>query len=425
MTWAFLLSAAALAAPEWDIPLDEPVVMHAAALDLELDGNIERALELLRAALELAPDEPMIAFDLARIAVEEDSDRFDDDVDAFMELEPDNDDARMLRAYILVRQGERQSAREQLNAMLTASPELGEATRLRDFVIHADAAAPTRWLAASLRVGVEADTNVTVVPDVATYEEGVRVATQANVTVVPVRVPTELTVSLALKYAPHLNNRDVLEHFDIISAVGLVRARQKLGSLVLTAQLSGNEVAIGPKPEQFMKDLFGDIELRYPMDALQIAVFGRGGYRDFSPGSPELFNPEGEVYDRDGWRTSLGILGDWSRGKVTVGARASFEAAETDGRWQRERGAEVGLYMRWRPFPWRAQAGVNWALRNFPTTGGQTTRMDNRFTSSLSCSRMLHDNLGTFGSVMWIKNLSSQGFDYDRVLAQVGVLAQW
>ena len=160
---------------EWEVPLDAPMVMHAAALDHELDGEIERAFELLRAAIKLVPDDPMIAFDLARLALEQGSNQFDDDVESFMGIEPKNDDARVLRAHVLVRQGERLAAREQLDAMMVHSPDLGEATRLRDFLVQAGTQTPTHWYAANLQVGVETDTNVTVAPDALAGEEGVGV----------------------------------------------------------------------------------------------------------------------------------------------------------------------------------------------------------------------------------------------------------
>ncbi len=404
------------------------MVMHAAALDHELDGEIERAFELLRAAIKLVPDDPMIAFDLARLALEQGSNQFDDDVESFMGIEPKNDDARVLRAHVLVRQGERLAAREQLDAMMVHSPDLGEATRLRDFLVQAGTQTPTHWYAANLQVGVETDTNVTVAPDALAGEEGVgvRLATQGGLTLVPVRGDTELTVNGVFKYAPHLNNREDFATFDVASAAALARLRRVLGPVILTAQVSGNEVTIDSFQTQFMRDLFGDFELRYPTNSVQLAVFGRGGYRDFASISDGAFNPEGDRDDRDGTRYSAGGSLDWQRGQLGVSSQISFEGASTDGKNQDEYGLELGVHLRWRPLPWQARLGVNYALRRFPESMSDgDSRMDNRFTASLHCSRVLHEHLAAFASVVWVKNLSNHEYDYNRLLMQLGVMAQW
>ncbi len=408
-------------AEEWEVPPDQPLVMHAAALDRELDGAIDAALELLRAAQQLAPAEPIIAFDLARVALENDSPRFDADVAPFLALVPESDDARLLRAYILTRQGLRQAAREQLASFSGSFADPTELLRLRDLVAGEGAAAPARLVAGSLRVGLEGDSNVTVVPDSPQREEGIRLAMQGQLAVVPLRAPTELTLQAVLRYGPHLGNREVLSTFDVASATALVRARRGLGATRLTAQLSGNEVVIDTFAQQFMRDLFGDLELRWSAGALELGLFGRGGYRDFS-----AFNLERDPDDRDGARYSAGALVDGSAGRWGFGAQASFEAAHTDGRRQRELGAELGLYGRWSTWPWQLRLTVNHALRVFGQSRDDgTMRVDNRLTSSLGCSRMVHQRLGVFAAVTWVRNFSTLALDYDRVLGQLGVVSQW
>ncbi len=421
--WTLLVAFSVVSpgAAEWEVPMTSPLAMHAAALDRELDGEPHRALLLLRGAQRLAPQESMIAFDLARIALESDSVTLDADVAPFLATEPDSRDARVLRAYILAHQGLRQAASEQLTALLVGTGELGEATRLRELIRQDATAAPTRLLSGSLRLGIEGDSNVTVVPDTPRRQEGLRQATQGSITLVPSRGPSELLANVTLRYAPHLNRREVLSEFDIGSVTALLRGRRSLGATLLTVQLSGNAIVIEKLDRPFMRDLFAELELRRPFDRAHVGLFARGGYRDFG-----AFNPEADPDDRDGARYSLGGLWDWSAGRLNLGLEGSFEGANTDGRQQREAGTELGAFGGWNALPWQLRMSVNHALRYFASSRlGNDARMDNRVTTSLSLHRVLSAHLGAFAAIMWVKNISSQGFGYDRALLQTGVVSQW
>jgi hypothetical protein len=82
--------------------------------------------------------------------------------------------------------------------------------------------------------------------------------------------------------------------------------------------------------------------------------------------------------------------------------------------------------VRWSSFPFQARLAVNHALRRFPQSERDgAARLDNRVTSSVGFNWMLHEHLGVFAAVVWVKNLSNQDYGYDRLLAQLGVMTPW
>ena len=92
---------------------DDPVLLHAQALLAEIDGDRSTSLALLKHAQELAPGDPEIAFDRARIAYDARSPNLAEEARALLALDlslappSERKDARLLRSYILLRLGKR------------------------------------------------------------------------------------------------------------------------------------------------------------------------------------------------------------------------------------------------------------------------------------------------------------------------------
>ena len=80
---------------------ERAVLLHAQGLALAQDNDRAAALEALRTAHQLAPQDRDIAFDLARVAVESKSPQLAADTLDFMNAPAETADAKVLRAYIL------------------------------------------------------------------------------------------------------------------------------------------------------------------------------------------------------------------------------------------------------------------------------------------------------------------------------------
>lgn len=416
-----------------------PLVLHAEALLLEIDGDSAGAMTLLRNALSTTGTEvePDVAFTLARMALEHGSDRFATDVKAFMALPRSADkDARLLRAYVAMQRGDQEAARQDLEG-LPADSEVSSLRRSLSPQTQTQAQDEDR-ITGYFRLGSQADSNVTVAPDVPTGEAGIQATTQGFLRVTPLHGPQRLDLELSLNYMPHLYNRDALGAYDVAAGSFATRFTHQGELTIFMAQVAGSEVFIDSFAQHFMQTLGVDLELLFKVGGMRLGIYGRSAYRDFL--GP---NPEGrrDPDDRDGTALEAGLVAAVVSPSFSCELRAAGDAELVEGRRQRERGARAVASISWRPADWSLQVRVAYHLRHYPRAKQPrdgvekvqldpedywpNRRWDHRFTPSLRVSYSVTEWLAASASYLFVYNLSTHPFDYQRHLGTLAMEARW
>jgi hypothetical protein len=181
------------------------------------------------------------------------------------------------------------------------------------------------------------------------------------------------------------------------------------------------EVFLDSFSDHFMQDFAGQMTARMRFEAMELGVYGRGGYRDFVER-----NDEGGDLDRDGPQLGGGLVLKWKGGGGwSADVRAGYQGELTDGDAMKERGPEARLALRWR---WRdlgARLVVNYVMRDYTERSSDMERTDQRVTPQLDVRYGFTDWLAVRGSYALTRNMSQDAYDYIRHLAQLGVEATW
>jgi hypothetical protein len=413
---------------------DDPVVLHAQGIGLVFDKQPERGLALMRRAHELAPANELMAFDLARMAREHGGK--DEDQRAVLAVEATTVSTRLLQAYVLLDAGDSDGAAVRLEAALQQEPEHREAAELLQ-ILRPEATSETtaglqiqRKVAkreasrftGRVRTSAVVDSNVTVLPeDAPSQVTGYRAQVDAAALFNLARGDFSADAGAALLYAPHLNERDELGLYDMFAIVGLVTLEHTHRVLVWDLDATVREVFLDSFADHFMQDFSGQMTARMRFEAMELGLYGRGGYRDFIER-----NPEDESLDRDGIQVGGGLVLKWKGGGGwSADVRAGYQAELTDGDDMKEGGPEARVALRWR---WR-QLGVrlllNYVMRDYGERAAAIERTDQRITPQLDVRYGFTDWLAVRAGYALTRNLSQDAYDYTRHLGQLGVEATW
>ncbi len=429
VSFALLLSPIAAGAQESD-PGHAAMVHHAEALLLENDGNPNGALELLRQAHALAPNDPDIAFDLARVAQKSGLGR-PDDVEPFLAMPAETTDARLLRALILGRRGERAGANEAALAVLADRPGDPAATTLARLLEPGPT--PKAW---TLRAGMlgQYDTNVSVVGD----EPGAdaiaapRAVLQVGGTYEAVK---GLGLFLTFQGAPHLERGPEIEPYDSgLLSLGATYLPE-LPGFVASAQLALTQVTNDLFANRYMQEAFFRGQILRRLDDVGIGAYLNLGYRDFTvPSLEKKSECDGKTCptDRDGAVLGGGLRARFGTGPLELTGHAGYQLEPTQGDDQAERGPELALAAQMTVADLRLSGGAGVQLRDYwrtdynPDPKVDDNRSDLRLGVSLGASYPVIEQVDLVLGYAFVRNFEDHDtFDYSRHLVQAGVEAAW
>jgi hypothetical protein len=406
---------------------EDAIYLHAACLEAELDQRMEDALRLCRLASESDPSDDVIAFDLARLAFENNSATLAQDATAFLLLPPASPDAHLLRAYILAGRGERTQAAEHVAEVLDLRPGDGEALKLQALV----GIAPRRpkkqdgpsALSLRLRTGIQYDTNVTVLPeDKPAQRKGTRSMTDGGIMLAGSPGGKPLVGGVFFSLGAHLTARDVLATFDSASAMAFGQVGGKLLFFDYSFQLNGLMVLIDAIDNQsvFMRGagLQAGLDLRLGK-AFKAGAYASAGLRDF-----DFQNADDTGNDRDGQQVQLGAKGLCRMpASLRLGWKVNAGIENAQGALQKVRTGRAELSVAYPLDPIEVEAALSYNYRNyFENPNG---RRDNRLTPSIKATVLITPALGAQISYSYVRNKSIDQFQYQRQLAQLGVEAKW
>jgi hypothetical protein len=406
----------------------------------ETDGKPAEARDLLRQAHVAAPDEPLITFDLARVASK--SSKADDaDVRDFLAATPNTKDAKLLRAKILKQQGDLAGARESMVEYH------GDASGLA--VSMTDGGGGKSIMSGRVRVGAQYDSNVTVLPDEGLLVvvddsggreklagiDGARALVLGSVEARPKLGPGELVVGLNAQTGPHVYNSEKLERYNATSFGAMGGYNVKLAGLDTSLQLNATQVFVDTVSERYMASYAARLEALYPTSGLAMGVYAAFGLRDFF-----VEGDEDQDSDRDGPIVSGGFKARGKLGTVPVVALVGYQREQTEGDAQREGGLVVRLGSNQRMGPLGVALNVGWEQRIYSEVQSNPdfaegipaedqdllARRDDRLTAGAGLTLELNDMLSLVTSYAYIRNNSSaKQYTYNRHLVQGGVEARW
>lgn len=356
----------------------DAAVLHARALLAEDDGNAAEALALLRQAAAADPTSEVIAYDRARLALES-------DVTDPKDLEP-------LTTMTLHFEASRQLARDLNDVFAGSGP---------------------RKLTATASLGVEQDSNVTLLPDAELdHSAAARAVLDATLSYRPTQY---LELSFIGQLGYHLDDRDDVALYDFGVMSALVVATGTFGSVSANADISGTVVTDSFLAETFSRDAIARLDLQLNDVPLHPGLYGRLGLRDFAAG-----NLEDAIYDRDTELFGAGIVSDWRSGKWSYLARAGVLAEPADGPQQRQRGVDASAIVRFRLQP-LTFAGTLAATRRI-YYDSTTDRRDTRFTPGLDVTWAMTETFGVVGGYTFTGNAStSDSYSYVRHLFRLAL----
>ncbi|MEO0459432.1 MAG: tetratricopeptide repeat protein [Myxococcota bacterium] len=429
--------------------------LHARAMEAELDGDRQAAIQLLRQAAERAPDDELIFFDLARLLSEDESPEGRGELDAFLRSEPDSLDARLLQVYLHLETGSLDKARLRARQAAAAFPDSVEANDLNTRLapsVRATAPAPAAKnraprIAARVLGGSQYDSNVLVVPDQrASDVDAFRALVDGEVLLRLLQGEKNVQLRGGVNVGPHLTDDDTITAFDVFAGRAGLSAFGANDKIAWSAGARTDTLYI----DRDALDLFlfsgtVDTSVRYLFGRLKLGAAIRGSVRDFSQG-----NVEDSVNDRDGFRTEATAIATYATSRWAVFGRAGYQGEHTDGVQQTENGSIAGVSGRWYLGSLSVDLGLNHEFRSY--VAKQLDRVDHRVTASLGLRVPLNDVLALTASAAWIENISSidpsEGFvvslsdasaselspadvedsfdfDYTRQLVSLGVEARW
>lgn len=402
-------------------PRERAALLHADALEAELDGDVEQALRMLRTAHRLAPEDEMVAYDLARLAYETQSVSLIDDTDGFLRLQPTTPDSSLLRAYLWVERGDKKAALEQVNRVLALRPADTEAIGLRRLIAPPKSATATgARFAGRVRTAAEVDSNVTVTPeDQPTNLVGIRALVDGGLLYSIASQRWRADAGLFFSAGAHLRDRADLSLYDSGAAVGLLSGSYQLGAVLTRLDLSATEVLIDTFQAEFMREYRAGLETQYRLGAWSIGLYGAAGMRDFITG-----NAEGDDTDRDGLRVDAGALVQWKQSNLALIVRSGYLREGAEGSSQRQQGGRADVRVLFQRKPFLVVVGTTYEYRDFFLTESPR-RTDHRIIPSAKIAFLITDALSIVGNYVFTRNQSQKAFRYQRHVGQLGVEARW
>ena len=379
-------------------------VLQARASLAETDGDSAGALELLREAHAADPGSELIAYDLARLALEQERPR-PEDLAPLLAMDLQFVASRRLKVYALLATGRDAEAARALSAASFEGDEANELAALldkggrRSFVLDAGLAA-------------ERDSNVTLLPDSdGARDAGTRVVLDTTLGYSPI---SALEVGLVGQLGRHLDNRDVLADYDFGIFGGMLAANGGAGPVELDFDVAATVVTTRLVSEVFTRELATQLDAQLAVPA-RPGLYARAALRDFVAN-----NLEDLSFDRDAKVFGLGVLSADRFGRFRYVARAGFVAEDAQGSEYRQRGFEARgmVTARWGDF--EVVTGLAATHRSYfdATTG----RRDTRIVPSLDARYALLSWLEAgLGYVYTSNGSTSDQFRYDRHLLRVAL----
>lgn len=396
-----LLSALGVAHPAFaqeTIP-DDAFELHARAMEAELDGDPATALELLKKAFSIAPEDKVISNDLVRL------------------LRTDASSKKELGRVL-----------EQLN------PTLRARARTQD---------PKKRPFFSARIvgGAQYDSNVLVVPDqpnpgAAAPQSAARALLDGDLKMRLLQGTTRSSLRAGFSAGPHLTDDVALTAFDAFGARASIDLGHQNGAIEWYGALRSNALFIDRSAlNPFLFSTGASAGVRYSSNSMRVGFTVSGDLRAFDEG-----NPEGEANDRDGTRTTAVANVAMGDSRLAVFGSAGYQGEQTDGDEQTENGAIASVGVRYALDPVVLTAGANYTLRDY--SAPELGRVDQRLTGSAGALYQLDPTWGVSLRGSWTENFSDVNpteaylentgideddldFSYTRQLVTMGVEAKW
>ena len=403
---------------------DDPAHVHALALEAELDGDVARALTLLRQAVALDPRDALAAFDLARVSYRSNSPELPQDAKAFLALGSYDVESDLLRARLNLHLHHEEEARHDVETALGRAPGDSEALSLSAQLGGVEAGSKSAvQVHARARIGSEIDTNVTVLPDDnASQQTGSRLVASAEVRAGGRSGPYDFSGGLYLGASPHVNNREALHTYDVATGALFGHVGYQRGSMQAGLDLTLTEIFIDTVEEAFARYFMGRRALHGEVwwrGGVSLGAFADAGIRDFSTG-----NIEGSDTDRDGAQLVGGVAATLRTGSVVWSSRLGYRSDFAEGDARRIRGPLGELRLALARGAFSGRLGVLYEYRDYYLNAVER-RIDQRITPSARAQINFLSMYGVFAEYRFVRNITISNFDYSRHLAQLGLEMRW
>lgn len=413
-------------------PADRAELAHAEGLLEETDGRFQNARDLLLKALELQPQNVDFAFDLARVSWEHRLSSRNDDAKAFLAMPAKTPEQALLRSYLLADRKDTAAAKSEAQRALELDPNNMEAQLLGQTLDKpAGTPPPKRPWTVRARVGVEYDSNVTLIQDATPSDEGgPRLMLSAGGAWQPTMDNVRLSLGIDISGGIHLANRTKLDQagntalnlalFDFAQIVPRFSADARLGDNRLIGSLYMSQVFLEGFLQHFLQDFGAVLEYRRVVaEVWQPGIYAGVGYRDYTTGP---FNQPGDT-DRDGLHLNAGAGLFFVRSDVAAHVRAGFQFENAAGREQRELGPEADAAVRFNVYRFSFGATLAYMGRFYgnSTTGRADQRVSAGFVASIACTDWFFVDL----DYRFVRNVSpaTSPFDYMRHLTALTLRA--
>jgi hypothetical protein len=397
---------------------EEAVLLHAQGQLAEIDGKVTECLQQLRQAHALAPGDEAIAFDLARVAMLHPALAEDNDTDDFLDLEPGNADSRVLAAYLLALKREVRAAKQQIDRALALDPAQPEAVSARGVLDAMRPGPDSGLLGLRLRVTTEYDSDVSLLPqDLPSDAQGWRANVDAGLRFTPARGVVRFDLNLDLQGRIHILDRDTLSPYDVLAGTGWFTLAWDPGPVSFTLNGVGAYVDAGEQEQSFLRQGYGLLEMRVPIETFAVGAFGMAGYRIFGFGNPIGDN------DRTGLQGEAGLFGDWHGGPWAATARAGYITENARGTLQQVHGATAALSASVAGSDWSLGLALAYAYRDY--LHNPLIRHDHVIEPALQGTYALSENFSLVGSYAFVTVQSLGPYTYNRHLVEGGVEALW
>jgi tetratricopeptide (TPR) repeat protein len=420
------------AGPAAGDPADAAEVAHAEGLIDEVDGRFKQARERLKEASDLQPQSMEFAFDLARFAWEHGLPSKDEDARRFLAMTPETSEQHLLRAYLLAGAKDKSEAKAAVERAIKLEPVNTEAQQLFQLITQPPGAVPPprRNWAARARVGVEYDSNVTLIQDAPPSQQAApRLMLNGGVAWQPTMDNVRLSLGVDMGGGIHLANRTRVDEtgatvpnlstYDFAQILPRFSVDALVGDNRLIGSLQMSQVFLGGFSMHFLQDYSAIAEYRRVIGASwQPGLYASVGYRDFTTGP---FNQPGRT-DRDGLHTNDGLGLHFVRRDVVAHVRAGFQMENAAGLDQRELGPEADLLLRFNVFHFSFGASIAYMGRFYRQSS--TARVDQRVSTGFVATVVLTDYLFIDVDYRFVRNVSTVlPFDYMRHLTSLSVRA--
>ena len=418
---------------EWEMSTYDPEVLQAEARLAEFDGQPDQALAFLRKAHAITPEDTTVTFDLARVSFESNSPQMAEDAAALLAMEREHAEPRLLASYILSRLGRREEAAIELHAAEELRAKAGEGTGLRQAVAAATPPRTIPLFGASLRLGVQADSNISVLPeDAPSHDQGFRGLVAGSVILRPGSAKSGVDIGGDFSLLPHLNDRARLDTYDVGSVRVSLSPYTRAGQWRIRGRAWGAMTLIDAFSTRFMQEAAASLTALRKVRRWTLGAYAQTGFRDFV-GAGDTENPEGQDGDRDGLKVEAGFTSRGRLGRVSASFRLGYQSELAQGVAQREQGTVLSTSA---SIPlakgFRLMAALQHVWRHYgegrePSGVGapRRDRIEHRITPSLSMRYAVNKNMAFLASYAFTKNLSNSDFEYNRQMGTLAMEATW